>query len=152
VEDGFRRARVNAGLPESYRQRIGIRGERHEKHTQRQEISRLSVCGDAGHRGGGLCRRRGHQVCCPRPEPPEARVTVFHDGGCVHNNLDIEGTTSHKIKAKYTPHGDGPIGLQDHGNPISFGNIWVRELPEEPYLTKWGGRCPPFSFRSRCMP
>ncbi len=66
----------------------------------------------------------------------KARVTVFHNGVCVHNNLEIEGTTSHKRKARYTPHGDGPIGLQDHGNPISFRNIWVRELPEQPYLIK----------------
>ncbi len=64
----------------------------------------------------------------------KARITVFHNGVCVHNNLEIEGTTSHKVKARYRPHGDGPIGLQDHGNPISFRNIWVRELPEQPYL------------------
>jgi hypothetical protein len=64
----------------------------------------------------------------------KARVTVFHNGVCVHNNVEIEGTTSHKIKAKYTPHGEGPIGLQDHGNPIAFRNIWIRELPEQPYL------------------
>lgn len=64
----------------------------------------------------------------------KARITVFHNGVCVHNNLEIEGTTSHKVKAKYTPHGDGPIGLQDHGNPISFRNIWVRQSPEQPYL------------------
>ncbi len=64
----------------------------------------------------------------------KARITVFHNGVCVQNNIEIEGTTSHKTKARYTPHGDGPIGLQDHGNPISFRNIWIRELPEQPYL------------------
>ncbi len=64
----------------------------------------------------------------------KARVTVFHNGVCVHNNVEIEGTTSHKVKAKYTPHEEGPIGLQDHGNPIAFRNIWIRELPEQPYL------------------
>ena len=64
----------------------------------------------------------------------KARVTVFHNGVCVHNNLDIEGTTSHKRKAAYSPHGDGPIGLQDHGNPMAFRNIWIRPLPEQPYL------------------
>lgn len=66
----------------------------------------------------------------------KARITVMHNGAVVHNNLEIEGTTSHKKKARYTPHGKGPIGLQDHGNPIRFRNIWVRELPEQPYLIK----------------
>ena len=64
----------------------------------------------------------------------KARITVFHNGVCVHNNLEIEGTTSHKKKAAYTPHGDGPIRLQDHGNPMAFRNVWIRPLPEQPYL------------------
>ena len=67
----------------------------------------------------------------------KARITVFHNGVCVHNNLEIEGRTSHKKKAKYSPHPDeGPIQLQDHGNPMRFRNIWVRRLPEQPYLIK----------------
>lgn len=69
----------------------------------------------------------------------KARITVLHNGIVVHNNLEIEGTTSHKKKAKYTPHkypDKGYIRLQNHGNPICFRNIWVRELPEEPYLIK----------------
>jgi hypothetical protein len=66
----------------------------------------------------------------------KARITVFHNGVCVHNNLEIEGTTSHKRKARYTRHGKGPIQLQDHGNPMRFRNIWIRELPEQPYLIK----------------
>ena len=66
----------------------------------------------------------------------KARITVFHNGVCVHNNLEIEGATSHKRKAKYRPHGKGPIQLQDHGNPMRFRNIWIRELPEQPYLIK----------------
>jgi len=65
----------------------------------------------------------------------KARVTVLHNGVAVHNNLELEGTTMHKKKAKYTPHPDKlPISFQNHGNPVRFRNIWVRELPEEPYL------------------
>ena len=68
----------------------------------------------------------------------KARITVLHNGVVVHNNLEIEGTTSHKVKAAYRPHPDdkGHIRLQDHGNPIRFRNIWIRELPEQPYLIK----------------
>jgi len=66
----------------------------------------------------------------------KARVTIFHNGVCIHNNLEIEGTTFHKRKAAYSPHGEGPIALQDHGNPMCFRNIWIRELPEEPYLVE----------------
>jgi len=66
----------------------------------------------------------------------KARITVIHNGVVVHNNLDIEGTTSHKRKASYKPHGKGRIRLQDHGNPMCFRNIWIRELPEQPYLIK----------------
>ena len=66
----------------------------------------------------------------------KGRITLLHNGVVVHNNLDIEGTTSHKKKAAYTPHDRGHIRLQDHGNPIRFRNIWIRELPEQPYLIK----------------
>ena len=66
----------------------------------------------------------------------KARITVLHNGVVVHNNLEIEGTTSHKKKAAYTPHESGYIHLQDHNNPIRFRNIWIRELPEQPYLIK----------------
>ncbi len=64
----------------------------------------------------------------------KARITLLHNGVCVHNNLQIEGATAHKTKARYSAHGEGPIVLQDHGNPIAYRNIWIRELPEEPYL------------------
>jgi hypothetical protein len=66
----------------------------------------------------------------------KARITVLHNGVIVHNNLEIEGTTHHKRKASYSPHEAGHIRLQDHGDPIRFRNIWIRELPEQPYLIK----------------
>ena len=66
----------------------------------------------------------------------KARITILHNGVVVHNNLEIEGTTSHKKKAAYSPHESGYIHLQDHGNPIRFRNIWIRKLPEQPYLIK----------------
>ena len=68
---------------------------------------------------------------CVRP----ARITVLHNGVVVQNNIEIQGLTAHKQKAKYNRHDDKlPISLQDHGHPMRFRNIWIRELPEQPYL------------------
>jgi len=63
-----------------------------------------------------------------------ASITVLHNGVVVHNNVEVKGATAHKKKAKYSSHDKGPIRLQDHGSPIRFRNIWIRELPEQPYL------------------
>lgn len=59
-----------------------------------------------------------------------ARVTVFHNGVLVHDGAAFHGRTVHGRPAEYEPHGDaGPIMLQDHGDPVRFRTIWVRELP-----------------------
>lgn len=60
-----------------------------------------------------------------------ARVTVIHNGVVVQNNTTITGNTPYIGLPKYSFHGKGPIKLQDHGDPsapISFRNIWIREL------------------------
>lgn len=62
-----------------------------------------------------------------------ARITVFHNGVLVQNNVEIKGGTEWIGPASYKKHGDKePLILQDHGNdggnPLSYRNIWVREL------------------------
>lgn len=58
-----------------------------------------------------------------------ARITVIHNGVLVQNNVEIWGSTEYIGIPTYTKHpGKLPIGLQDHGDLISFRNIWVREL------------------------
>lgn len=58
----------------------------------------------------------------------KARVTVIHNGVLVQNNVALDGTTEYIGLPKYNAHGAGPIILQDHGNPVSFRNIWIRPL------------------------
>jgi len=61
-----------------------------------------------------------------------ARVTAFHNGVLVQNNFALKGTTQYIGAPWYKAHGPSPIRLQAHGDPsapISFRNIWVRELP-----------------------
>ncbi|MFO0958838.1 MAG: DUF1080 domain-containing protein [Isosphaeraceae bacterium] len=58
-----------------------------------------------------------------------AYETILHNGVVVHNHAEVMGPMTHRTLTKYEPHGPrGPIALQDHGNPVRFRNIWVREL------------------------
>jgi hypothetical protein len=56
-------------------------------------------------------------------------VTVFQNGVCVQNHFELKGGTFYDRPAKYEKHEPtAPFHLQDHGNPLRFRNIWVREL------------------------
>ena len=58
-----------------------------------------------------------------------ARMTVFHNGVLVHDSVELTGPTENKKRPPYTVHPDKlPVSLQDHGNPVRFRNIWLREL------------------------
>jgi hypothetical protein len=60
-----------------------------------------------------------------------ACITVLQNGIVVQNHFELEGDTPYDRPPAYQPHDDkGPIGLQYHGNPVRFRNIWVRELKE----------------------
>jgi hypothetical protein len=64
----------------------------------------------------------------------KATFTVLHNGVLVQDHVDLQGGTGwigpHAV-TEYKPHGDkGPIMLQDHGNPVRFHNIWIRELAD----------------------
>lgn len=58
-------------------------------------------------------------------------VTVIHNGVVLQNHTTILGTTEYIGFPQIKSHGAGPIILQSHGDPsepISFRNIWIREL------------------------
>jgi len=64
-----------------------------------------------------------------------ARVTAFHNGVLVQNDAVLAGETLYIGKPYYRPYVSAPIKLQAHGDPsppLSFRNIWVRELPAAP--------------------
>jgi hypothetical protein len=60
-----------------------------------------------------------------------ATVTILHNGVLVQDHVTLTGPTGNKERPPYAPHPDRlPLVLQDHGNPVRFRNVWVRELPE----------------------
>ena len=60
--------------------------------------------------------------------PP--RVTVMQNGVLIQNNYSIRGPMEYIGIPEYfiRKHGPGSLMLQDHGNPVAFRNIWIREL------------------------
>jgi len=60
-----------------------------------------------------------------------ARVTVLHNGVLAQDNVELTGPTAHGSRPPYKPGPDKlPVQLQDHGDPVRFRNIWIRELHE----------------------
>jgi hypothetical protein len=57
-----------------------------------------------------------------------AYVTVIHNGIVTQNHIAIWGPTEYIGLPVYKAGDKGPIILQDHGDAVSFRNIWVREL------------------------
>ena len=58
-----------------------------------------------------------------------ARITLLHNGVLVQDAAEFLGATTHRSLARYAAHEpEGPIVLQDHGNPVRFRNVWVRRL------------------------
>lgn len=79
-----------------------------------------------------------------------ACVTLVHNGVLALNHFELLGPSSFVEPPQYTVHAPtGPIRLQDHGNPVRFRNIWVRELhppvghrTRAPYVLKGGEEIP----------
>lgn len=58
-----------------------------------------------------------------------AKITALQNGVLIQNNYVLSGPTEYIGVPHYTAHPEKlPLHLQDHDNPVSFRNIWVREL------------------------
>ncbi|MCA9237781.1 MAG: DUF1080 domain-containing protein [Planctomycetales bacterium] len=57
-----------------------------------------------------------------------AYITALHNGVLIQNHTEVKGSTFFHSPPTYWPHDSAqPIRLQDHGNPVRFRNIWIRE-------------------------
>jgi hypothetical protein len=60
-----------------------------------------------------------------------AYVTVHHNGVLIQNHFELKGETLYIGLPSYKKFDSAPIKLQSHGDPsepISFRNIWIREI------------------------
>jgi hypothetical protein len=58
-----------------------------------------------------------------------AYMTVLHNGLIVQNHVAIRGATTYTGLPKYRKHNfKQPLMLQDHRSPVSFRNIWIRDI------------------------
>ena len=58
-----------------------------------------------------------------------ASLTVFHNGVLVQDRVEVKGITVYRGTPYYQKHEPKlPLMLQDHGSPVSFRNVWIREL------------------------
>ncbi|MEQ1826067.1 MAG: DUF1080 domain-containing protein [Pirellula sp.] len=61
-----------------------------------------------------------------------ARLTVLHNGVLIQDNVRALGPTSWIQHGSYQKVPEKlPLSFQDHGNPVRYRNVWVRELPPE---------------------
>ncbi len=67
-----------------------------------------------------------------------ATITVFFNGVLVQDGWKYDGPTGFRKRSTYArSRGDTgmaredrmPLALQDHGNPVHYRNIWIREIP-----------------------
>jgi hypothetical protein len=71
-----------------------------------------------------------------------AYITAVHNGVLILNHFQLLGDTPFNRPPQYKAHpSKGPIAIQDHGNPVRFRNIWIREIKQtqgvkdrEPFL------------------
>ncbi len=76
---------------------------------------------------------QSYDIIFHTPKPtPDGKVepgsfTVLHNGVLVQDHVPVKGgsTTAAKFTG-VTP--QGPLVLQDHGNPVKYRNIWIRRL------------------------
>jgi len=57
-----------------------------------------------------------------------ARITVYHNGVKIHDNVELKTGTGAGAKRKQVA--QGPIVFQGHGNPVVYRNVWATALPE----------------------
>jgi hypothetical protein len=66
-------------------------------------------------------------VCKDGKKTEHARMTVFHNGVKIHDDVKIPKNFT-RAGMETDPCTPGPILLQFHGDPVQFRNVWLQQL------------------------
>ncbi len=69
---------------------------------------------------------RSPQLGADGKKTTNARMTVWHNGVRIHDDVEVDGPTAAAMAGDEP--GRGPLMLQDHGHPVRYRNIWVQPL------------------------
>ena len=56
----------------------------------------------------------------------DATLTVFHNGILIQDHVSVPKKTTAAMNDEAPS--EGPLYLQDHGNPVRYRNVWIRKL------------------------
>lgn len=88
----------------------------------------INACKPAGQWQSYDITFRGPRFDSSGKEIERPRVTVYHNGILIHNDVEITKEFT-RAGIEGTVPKTGPILLQNHGNPVRYRNIWI--VPKE---------------------
>lgn len=98
-------------------QRAGDCGGIYGKH-----IASVDACREAGRWQSYDIRFQAPTFDKQGGKRAAARMSVWHNGILIHDDVEIDGTTAAAMTKDEQPM--GPLMLQDHGHPVRYRNVW----------------------------